>query len=136
MCSSACSVERSTVCAAVGHPGLGHQLLGVDLRPLEPGGRGARPEARRSRALERVDEPGDQRRLGADDDQVDPLAAAASTIPSTSSPPTSTHRASAAIPALPGAQSSSGRAGSERARARSRARAPPPPTTRTLIASS
>ena len=60
---------------------------------------------------------------------------AAATIASTSSAPTSgRHSASAAIPALPGAQSSSG-AWAERASARTIACSrPPPPTTRTFTA--
>ena len=57
---------------------------------------------------------------------------AAATIAGTSSAPVSRHRASAAIPALPGAASTSG-ARSERASARTIACSrPPPPTTRTF----
>ena len=116
------------------HPGLRHQLLGEGLRALELGRGGARAEGRDAGLLQRVDDPGDQRRLGPDHDQVDARArVAAATIASTSSPPTSgRHSASAAIPALPGAQSSSGE-WAERPSARTIACSrPPPPTTRTF----
>ncbi len=116
------------------HPGLLHQLLGEGLRPLQLGGGGAGAEGGDAGLLQRVDGPGDQRRLGPDRDQVDGRAPA----PPRRSPrrrrrPTSgRHSASAAIPALPGAQSSSGARG-ERASARTIACSrPPPPTTRTF----
>src|SRR3954449_6215519 len=61
-----------------------------------------------------------------------PASRAAATIPGTSSAPTGRHSTwSRAMPALPGAQSTSGRCGL-RSRARTRACSrPPPPTTRT-----
>ena len=83
-------------------------------------------------ALERVDEPGDQRRLGADDDEVGRLVARGRDERADVARAASRQRASAAIPALPGAQTSSGARG-ERASARTIACSrPPPPTTRTF----
>ena len=57
------------------HPCLGHQLLGEELRALEPGGLGAGAEGGDPGLLERVDDPLDQRRLGPDDDEVGLLLA-------------------------------------------------------------
>jgi hypothetical protein len=52
-----------------------HHLLGEGLRPLQLGGRRARPEGGDPRLLQGVDQSGDQRRLGPDRDQIDrPLA--------------------------------------------------------------
>ena len=55
-----------------GDAGGGHDLLGVRLRALEPGGGGDRAEAADAGGVQRVGEPGDERRLGPDDDEVDP----------------------------------------------------------------
>ena len=52
--------------------GGGHDLLGERLRALEPRGGGDRAEAAHAGGGERVGEPGDERRLGPDDDEVDP----------------------------------------------------------------
>jgi hypothetical protein len=51
--------------------GLRHQRLRECLRALELRGRRARAEGRDARRLERVDRAGDERRLGADDDEAD-----------------------------------------------------------------
>ena len=117
--------ERRTAWEAVGTPASRHQLLGVQLRALEPRRLGAGPEGGDALVLERVDEPGHERRLGADDDQVDGLVRGGRDERRRRPPaPTSRQRASAAIPALPGAQRSSGRPRrARRARGRSRARA-------------
>ena len=52
------------------HPGGGHHLLGEGLGALERRGRRGRPEAGDARRAHGVGDPGDQRRLGADHDQV------------------------------------------------------------------
>ena len=80
------------------------------MKPLEPSR--AAPAAPWAESLdagrrEPVDEAQDQRRLGTDDDEVDLLFDANSTVsPSMSSAAMATHSASSAIPALPGAQKS------------------------------
>ncbi len=51
--------------------GRRHDLLGEGLAPLEPGRLGARPEGGEAGRDERVGDPGDERRLRADDDEVD-----------------------------------------------------------------
>src|SRR6185369_8846551 len=54
---------------------LRHQLLGVTLRSLEPRRLLTRPEAGDALTLQRVDQPGDQRGLRPDHDQIDRLIA-------------------------------------------------------------
>ena len=96
-------------------------------RPPTARNRRRRPPHRRPRAR-------DERDLGADDDEVDPRRRGRSASPAglSGSAPSST-RASRAIPALPGAHSTSGRCG-ERASARTIACSrPPAPTTRTAV---
>ena len=51
--------------------GRGHHLLGERLGALEPGGLGRRAEAGDAGGAHGVGDPGDQRRLGPDHDQVD-----------------------------------------------------------------
>ncbi len=53
---------------------LAHQLLGEDLAPLQLGGIAAGAEDPQALALEGIDDPVDQRLLGADDGQSHPLA--------------------------------------------------------------
>src|SRR5690606_34347968 len=54
-----------------GHAGFGHHLLGERLGPFDPrGGRGW-TEAGDATRPDRVGDPGDERRLRADDDEVD-----------------------------------------------------------------
>ena len=48
-----------------------HDLLGKRLRPLQPGGVRGRSEADDALGSDRVGDAGDERRLRADDDQVD-----------------------------------------------------------------
>jgi hypothetical protein len=55
------------------HAGLRHRLLGELLRALQPCRRGARAERGDAVLAQAVGEAGDQRRLGADDDQIDVL---------------------------------------------------------------
>ena len=64
----------TTAYAAGRHARGGHHLLGERLRALQPRGRGARAEAGDARRA-RVGEPVDQRRLGADDDEVHAVGA-------------------------------------------------------------
>ncbi len=47
------------------------ELLAEHLAALEPRAIGAGPERRRTGRAQLIGEPGDQRRLGADDDQID-----------------------------------------------------------------
>ena len=116
-----------------GHRRRRHQLLGVDLRALDPRRFGPGPKAAIPAASRASTSPATSGASGPTTTRSTPSAAAAETIPRTSSAPTSRQRASAAMPALPGAHSSSG-APPERASARTIACSrPPPPTTRTLI---
>ena len=57
---------------AGGHLGRRHDLLGEGLAALEPGRLGRRAEAGDAGRAHRVGHARHQRRLGADDDQVDP----------------------------------------------------------------
>ena len=57
--------------AGGGHPGGLHDLLREGLRPLEHRGVGAGAEDRERRLPQGVGDPGDQRSLGPDDDEVD-----------------------------------------------------------------
>ena len=115
------------------HAGLAHQLLGERLAALEPRGRGARAERRagprpraRPRAPPRAAPPA-RRRSGRRARRPP-----ARTRPSTSSAATSKQRASCAMPALPGAHSTSGARGLRRSARTIACSRPPPPTTRTL----
>ena len=116
-----------------GYAGLGHHVLGEGLAALELGGGLRRAEAVDAGVAYGVGDPGDQRRLGPDDDQVGTpgrgergdrgAGRRASTVRLV---------AMCAVPALPGAQArpvTSGSAASERQRACSRA---PAPITRTF----
>src|SRR5262249_47961320 len=53
--------------------GHGHQLLGVELRALQPGGLGTRAKRSDALGLQPVDQPGDQRGLRSDHHEVDVL---------------------------------------------------------------
>ena len=53
-----------------GHAGRGHDVLGEGLRALDPGGGRARPEAGDPGGPHGVGDPGDQRHLGPDHDEV------------------------------------------------------------------
>ena len=114
-----------------------HQLLGEDLAALELGGGAAGAEDPQPVRLEEVDDAGGQRRLGADDGQVDRALAGEGEQPAACPRRRSARRsATGRIPPLPGAQNSSRTRGlcrSFQARACSR---PPPPTTRIRIDSS
>ena len=55
------------------HVGGGHDLLGERLAALEPGGLGRRAEDGEACVTHHVGDPGDERCLGADDDEVDPV---------------------------------------------------------------
>ena len=65
-------VDRAHDPVAAGrHAGRLHHLLGVDLRALEPRGLAPGPKHGHRGGPQRVDEPGDERRLRPDDDEVD-----------------------------------------------------------------
>ena len=55
---------------------LGAKVLGEGLRPLEPRRRPARPKGLDAGRGEVVDDPGDERALGADDDEADRIVLA------------------------------------------------------------
>ena len=98
---------------------------------FEPSSRAAAahgPEARTPAASQRVGEPGDQRRLGPDDHEVDARVAPPRPASATGSPASASSALAprARMPALPGAHSSSGCCG-ERASARTSACSRPPP---------
>ena len=73
----ACKVRRRLLAVAEQdvrggrHAALAHQLLRVGLRPLDPRRRLGGPEGRDSGGAQVVDQARDQRRLGADDHEVD-----------------------------------------------------------------
>ena len=93
---------------AAGNAGGGHHVLGEGLRSLDPGRSGSRPEHGDPGMAKLVGDPGDERRLGPDHDQVGgdrPRAAPRS--PSPSSTRTGWQSPKAAIPGLPGAACSS-----------------------------
>ena len=112
------------------HAGRGHHVLGEGLAALELRGRGGRPEAGDARGADRVGDAGDERRLGPDHDEVgadvagerrDRGAGRSASTPRCS--------ATAAVPALPGAQTSAVTAGSAAsARHSACSRAPQPMT--------
>ena len=56
-----------------GNPRRAHELLGVDLRALDPGRLRAGPERGDAAGLERIDQAGHQRRLWTHDDEIDAL---------------------------------------------------------------
>ena len=62
-CSSASSLEPTTVWAAVGIPASSISRLGEQLRSLDLRGGTAGPEGGDACVLQRVDEPRDERRL-------------------------------------------------------------------------
>ena len=108
---------------AVGTPAASITSLANALVPSSRAAAALGPKRAMPGLGERVDEAGDQRRLRPDDRQVDALARAPPRrAPRRRRRATSSRRASAAMPALPGAQSSSGCCGERAARARSRAR--------------
>ena len=99
-------VGRRAEDAVVGRrdAGLPHQVLGEDLAPLELGGFLPRAEDPQALALEDVDDPLDQRLLGADDRQADALPLGELDQPAEVARLDRTFWASSAVPALPGAQ--------------------------------
>ena len=119
----------TTVYAAVGTPAASMISLANAFEPSSRAAAALGPERRRRPAASASTKPVDERRLGADDDEVDAARAAAS------APGRRRRRAArvGAIPALPGAQNTSGACG-ERSSARTIACSrPPPPTTRTFV---
>ena len=132
------SLQRAHVTPAGGrHAGLVHRLLGERLRALQAGRGGARAErAIAARIAGASTRPATSGTSGPTTVRWTPSRSTAATSPSTSSAATSSRRASWAMPALPGAHSSSV-APAERASARTIACSrPPPPTTRTFKRSS
>ena len=106
-------------------------FLGIDLRSFEAGAIGAGTVGGDAGGAQGVGEAEGEGDLGADDDKFDFFASGQATRPGTSSAATGWQTASAAMPALPGAQRRRDAAG-EAARARTRACSrPPEPTTST-----
>ena len=104
--------------------GRGHHVLGEGLGALEDGRLLRRPEAGDADRAYGVGDPRDQRRLRADDDQVDAeVAGEPGDRRSPSSGSTSWLVATPAVPGLPGAACTSVTSGRARAPGRGRARA-------------
>ena len=106
------------------HAGGLHHVLGERLRALQPRGLGARPEHRQPGVAHVVGEPGHERRLGADHDELAAqLDRELRRAPRCRATATGWHVASSAMPGLPGrAVQLAARAGCGRAPRRARAR--------------
>ena len=86
-------------------PSRAHRSFMKDFRAFERRRRRARAEGGDAGRFERIDQTGDQRRLGTDHDKVDRRPPAEiDDARRCRSPPSATHSASSAMPALPGAQ--------------------------------
>ena len=114
---------------------LAAEILGESFRALEPGRRARRPETRNALVGQIVDDPGDQRRLGPDDHEVDRLLRQAAAIATLSSGSAERFARPRRIPGCPGRRTGcrSGELAKARAKACSRA---PDPSIRTFLLSS
>ena len=117
--------SATTRCAPVGTPAAAMTSLANALEPSSRAAAADRAEAAHALGGERVGEPGDERRLGPDDHEVDRrLARPRGRVPRRRRRARRAAAASRRMPALPGAHSSSGAWGERAQRADERVLAP------------